>query len=381
MNSTGYGHDKFEYWFAGISAISGKKKIHLRTIASCAEEIYRMKARQTAAFSWMTERERASLAQSQESSEAELEVQYEYCMEQNIQLVLWQDEKYPRRLRQIYNPPYGLYYRGELPREERRAAAVVGARNCSLYGKNMAESIGFHLAGQGVSLISGMAVGIDGASHRGALRAGGNTYAVLGCGIDVCYPASHRKLYESLVEHGGVLSEYPPHTQPLSMFFPQRNRVISGLSDVVIVVEAKEKSGSLITADFALEQGKEIYAVPGRVDDVMSRGTNRLIHQGAGIFLSVEDFQKEMNIFSNFAEFPVKKNKLSLEKTERLVYSCLDLSPKNLDELMTETELSLQELMKNLESLREKGCILELYKNYYSRRETASDLTGGEKQE
>ncbi|MCI9137548.1 MAG: DNA-protecting protein DprA [Lachnospiraceae bacterium] len=369
-------HNKYEYWFAGISSVPRRKKIHLRTIVSCAEEIYRMEAGQTASLLWLTERERAGLVKCQGVSEAQLEEQYRYCLHEGIQLVLWQDAEYPRRLRQIYNPPYGLYYRGKLPEEERKAAAVVGARNCSFYGKSMAESIGFHLAGQGISLISGMAAGIDGASHRGALQAGGDTYGVLGCGVDVCYPASHRELYESLTEQGGVLSEYPPHTQPLAMFFPQRNRIISGLSDVVIVVEAKEKSGSLITADFALEQGKEIYAVPGRVGDTMSQGTNRLISQGAGIFLSIEDFQKEMNLFAGFAEFSVKKKKLLLEKSERLVYSCLDLSAKNLDELMAETGLSLRELMKNLESLREKGCILELYKNYYGRREPDSGLTG-----
>ena len=168
---------------------------------------------------------------------------------------------------------------------------------------------------------------------------------------------------------GGLLSEYQPRSKPLAMFFPQRNRIISGLSDAVIVVEAREKSGALITADFALEQGREVYAVPGRAGDPSSQGTNRLIQQGAGIFLSVGDFLKEMGIFADFVEDSAGNQKFSLEKSERLVYSCVDLSPKSLDGLLAETSLPLGELIEILESLREKGCILEVYKNYYIRPE------------
>ena len=145
--------------------------------------------------------------------------------------------------------------------------------------------------------------------------------------------------------------------------------MISGLSDGVIVVEAREKSGALITADFALEQGREVYAVPGRIGDRLSQGTNRLIRQGAGMFLSLEDFQKEMGIFADFIDSAVRNEKISLEKSERLVYSCVDLSPKNLDELMAQTGFSFLRLVEILESLREKGCILEVYKNYYIRSE------------
>lgn len=143
-------------------------------------------------------------------------------------------------------------------------------------------------------MISGMAAGIDGASHQGALQAKGKTYGVLGCGVDVCYPARHQKLYEAIPSQGGILSEYPPHTKPLALYFPQRNRLISGLSDGVIVVEAKEKSGALITADFALEQGREVYAVPGRLGDALSQGTNQLIRQkGQEFFCLWRTFRKK----------------------------------------------------------------------------------------
>ena len=361
--------NKYEYWFAGLPGISGKKKIHIRALFPEAEELYRIKPGQLEKISWLAEKEQGVIITGQKTTEPELEKQREYCICNGIKLAVWQDKDYPRRLKHIYNPPYGIYYKGSLPPEKAFAVGVVGARNCSAYGRRAAQEIGFSLAKQGVSVISGMAAGIDGAGHQGALQAGGRTYGVLGCGVDVCYPAKHQNLYEAIPGKGGLLSEYPPKMKPLGFCFPQRNRIISGLSEAVIVVEAREKSGALITADFALEQGKEVYGVPGRLGDALSQGTNRLIGQGAGIFLSLEDFQKEMGIFTDFIEPAPRKEKLSLEKSERLVYSCLDLSPKNLDELMAETAFSFLELVEILESLTRKGCILEVYKNYFIRSE------------
>lgn len=360
-------YNKFEFWLAGISSISGRKKIYLKSLFPQLEELYQLNIKQIQKIPSLTEREKEHLKTSQQISDFKLEEELEYCIQNQIKLILWEDKEYPSRLKHIYNPPYGLYYRGNLPKETKPAIAIVGARNCSLYGKKIAEAIGFHLAKNGVSIISGMALGIDGASHQGALQAKGKTYGILGSGIDVCYPARNKILYEKLQVDGGVISEYPPHTQPLAMFFPQRNRIISGLSDGIVVVEAKAKSGSLITADFALEQGKEIYAVPGRIDDTLSQGTNQLIRQGAGIFLSIEDFQREMNIFVDSIKTSKEKQKIVLAKLERLVYHCLSLNPKNLEELILDTGLSFAELIENLESLREKGCILEVYKNYFIR--------------
>lgn len=386
MNEKYNCHNKYEYWLAGLVTIPGRKKIRLNALVSDAEELYRMKEDQIKQLSFLTEREKAAIAAGQSISDLKLEQELEYCIQNHIGLILWQDMKYPRRLRNIYDPPYGLYYRGNFPAEEESAVGVVGARNCSSYGRQTAEHIGFYLAKAGVSVISGMALGIDGAAHQGALKAfssvfaenfttedvrlkvrqfAGKTYGILGCGVDVCYPAKHQELYERLIAQGGIISEYPPHTKPLAVQFPRRNRLISGLSDSMIVVEARERSGSLITADFALEQGKDIYAVPGRVTDALSQGTNRLIRQGAGVFLGVGDFLKEMDIFADSIETSSNFQKLSLEKLERLVYSCLDLTPRNLDELMTETGLTLGELMETLESLREKDCVLEVYKNYF----------------
>ncbi len=364
-------YNKYEYWLSGIVPLPGRKKIFLRELFGEAELLYRARQDVLHKIPILTEREKEWLIKAQGKTEAELEEEMAYCMQKGIKLAVWQSDSYPKRLNDIYNPPYGLFYRGELPEGEKKAIGIVGARNCTCYGRAAAKQIGQELAASGIVVVSGMAAGVDGAAQWGALCSGGCTCGVLGCGVDVCYPASNRKLYEKLLEAGSLVSEYPPHTQPLARNFPQRNRIISGMSDGVLIVEAKEKSGSLITADFALEQGREVYALPGRVSDLSSRGTNKLIQQGAGVFLNTEDFLEEMHIFAkteeNSVEASSKKNKLSLENLDRLVYSCLGLTPRSLEELLTETGLGLGELIRALATLRELGVISETYKNYYIR--------------
>ena len=181
-----------------------------------------------------------------------------------------------------------------MPEPEKKMAAIVGARACSSYGKEMAEYFARGLAKEGVGIVSGMARGADGIAQRAALSAGGYSVAVLGCGVDICYPEENRPLYERLWENGCILSEYPPGTLPHSRLFPPRNRIISALSDLVLVIEAREKSGTLITVDMALEQGKDVFAVPGRITDTCSRGCNRLIGNGAGIAVSVAQLLQEL---------------------------------------------------------------------------------------
>lgn len=275
------------------------------------------------------------------------------------------DPDYPNRLKEIKSAPKELYVTGKLPDENVLSVAVVGARECSPYGRKMAQEIGAQLARGGAQIISGMARGIDGAAQRGALSVGGATFAVLGCGVDICYPPEHRALYESLQENGGVLSELPLKSPPLPQHFPARNRIISGLSDVVLVIEAREKSGSLITADMALEQGKDVYALPGPVNSNLSRGCNSLIKQGAGIVVSIEDFMEELHI-SHFEKMGnITENKILLESAEKLVYTCLDLYPKSLGTLVGETDLTIPELLNVLFQLELKGYIQEISKNYY----------------
>lgn len=229
-----------------------------------------------------------------------LEKAYEQMVARNISFYTARDGEYPSRLKSLSPPPYGIYCLGKLPEKESPAAAVIGARECSEYGSYMAKAFAAGLAKAGVSIISGMARGIDGTGQQAALAGGGKTYAVLGCGVDICYPASNRKLYEEILEkEGGVLSVFPPGTKPLKGRFPERNRIVAGLSDLVLVVEARQKSGTWITVDMALEQGKNVYAVPGRLTDRLSDGCNLLIRQGAGIALSPEDMIAELVLLRN----------------------------------------------------------------------------------
>ena len=216
------------------------------------------------------------------------------------------DEGYPKRLRGTADAPMGLFVKGSLPKEEELTVSVVGTRKHSYYGEKQTREFCRMIAGMGVPIISGMARGIDGIAQKTAIEYGSRTYAVLGCGVDICYPEEHFKLYGQIPRCGGIISEYFPGTQPAAGLFPLRNRIISALGDVLLVMEAREKSGTLITVDMALEQGKEIWVLPGRVDDVLSVGCNRLIAQGAYILPSVKEFKEELT------ELCVKYNRKSL---------------------------------------------------------------------
>ena len=231
----------------------------------------------------------------------------------------------------------------------------------------MAEQYGAALAQAGIDVISGMASGIDSAAQTAALGEGGKSCAVLGCGIDICYPSSSQELYWSLRAQGCVLSEYPIGTKPFSSHFPARNRIISGLSDKLLVVEARKKSGSLITADMALEQGKDVFAVPGRCADALSAGCNELIHQGVGIAIDPENLLSDMGFGSLEKIYICKKITNSLAKDEKLLYSCVDLSPKSLDEILGETSFSEERTLEILVDLQLKGYICEIGRNHYAR--------------
>ncbi len=218
-----------------------------------------------------------------------------YMKEKNIQILTIKDEDYPYLLKQIYDPPSVIYIMGNKKILSQNGIAIVGSRNCSLYGQKIAKYLSYQLAKKGIHIISGLARGIDTFSHIGTLQAKGKTIAVLGSGLDVIYPPENAKLAEKIVESGGCLvSEYIVGTKPLGEHFPARNRIISGLASGVVVVEASEKSGSLITVDFALEQGKNVYAVPGNINSPNSLGTNSLIKQGAKIVTSIEDILEDL---------------------------------------------------------------------------------------
>lgn len=355
----------YAYWFANISEIGNRMKQKLLLAAGSAKELYFLPESQLKKLSDVEPEVIDKLLQARKVS---TEPAYEILCELGISFVTLEDETYPEKLRQIPDAPYALYIKGRLPDENQKRIAIVGARMCSEYGRAVAVRLAKSLAARGICVVSGMARGIDAAGHTGALEADGITCAVLGCGVDICYPKSNEQLYHNILERGCILSEYPPGTQPLPTLFPQRNRIISGLSDAVVVVEAKARSGSLITADQALEQGRDVYAVPGRIYDTLSAGCNGLIRQGAGMISSIEDFVKELDV-SEINEYRQEKlENLLLEKEESLVYSCVDLRPRNVEELLQKTKLSMPVLAQILAQLQQKGYITETFKNYYIRQ-------------
>ena len=278
------------------------------------------------------------------------------CREMNpIRIIRKADPAYPPVLRMYDRMPALLYARGTLPDPEKKSVAIVGARGCSAYGKKEAQRFAGVLAENGVQIISGMALGVDSWAHIGALEAGGVTIAVLGSGVDVCYPVSHEELYRRILESGGgILSEYGPGTPALPHHFPIRNRIISALADIVLVVEARKKSGSLITASYALEQGKNIFAIPGRNGDPLSEGCNRLIADGAGVAWGPEILLEELGIGYAKKETGRKPGKKELPARLRQdreifsVYESLTSDHANLTQLSSDTGLPVPSVSRAL---------------------------------
>lgn len=236
------------------------------------------------------------IAYIKERKEANVKREYEKLQTKGILFYPEYHPHYPVKLLSIPARPFGIFVKGKLPDIRQRSLAIVGARDCSEYGQYVARHFAEKMAQNGVAVISGLARGIDGIAQRAAMEAGGESFGVLGCGADICYPKSNEKLYRMCMERGGILSTYLPGTPPTPNLFPPRNRIISGLSDGILIIEAREKSGTIITADLALEQGKDVFVIPGRVTDRLSDGCNSLIRQGASLIQSPEQLLEELNI-------------------------------------------------------------------------------------
>lgn len=305
-----------------------------------------------------------------------------------IGFVTVDEKEYPGRLRDIPDAPPFLFFKGELPGDNKPAVAMVGSRKCSIYGREMCLKFSESLAAAGIDIISGMAAGVDGFAHRGAIKAGGKTYAVLGCGVDVCYPAMNRDIFDTLSgkqdrirtdktesdgenvkSYGGIISEYYPGDKALPYNFPQRNRIISGLCDILLVVEAGKKSGTFITVDHALEQGREIFAIPGRIGDTVSDGCNSLIKNGAMMATEPDDIIEELkNHYEMLLTVEKKKKKTVKEKLsgeEKEVYDRLEPVPIGINEISGLTGVGFDRLSMILISLELKGLIKEVGKNLY----------------
>lgn len=280
---------------------------------------------------------------------------YEEMNGKGIRMLFMEDGDYPERLKHIPDPPLAVFLKGKLPPADKPVVSVIGTRECSDYGKEVAGELGEMIALSEMSLVSGMARGIDSLSQYAAVKAGGYSLAVLGGGVDVIYPRESGSLYRRLLETGGIISEYVPGTYPVPKFFARRNRIISGISDAVCVIEAREKSGTMITVDCALEQGREVYAVPGRITDRSSRGCHELIKQGATIVTSADMFVE--SVMETYGMTHVagrkKKKSIALEPGEAAVLSRMDDNSFTADEIRGDE--SFGELMSLLISLTGKG--------------------------
>jgi DNA processing protein len=280
-----------------------------------------------------------------------------------ISLLCWNDADFPQWLLNIPDPPILLYVKGRTEVLSKPGISVVGSRAASSYGLKMAEDLAYQLARRGLTVISGLAMGIDAAAHRGALAAGGQTIGVLGCGLDIIYPEQNRKLFEIIPENGAIISEYPLGTGPDGFRFPARNRIISGLGLGVLVVEATQRSGSLITADLALDQGREVFAVPGRADSVKSTGTHRLLQAGAKLVLDVNDITNELLLGEKAAGKPPApdSNKIAeavraeLSVEEKKIIGLLEVYPKTVDDVIVGSNLPVERVNELLLILEFKG--------------------------
>ena len=282
---------KYWVWLAELNGIGNYSKLCLLQHFGSPEDIYYAAPEDYGQVEGI-KREQIELLGDKSLQRVEQILQD--CAKEEIFLITMDDALYPLRLKNIYDPPILLYGKGKMPLfDDEVVISMVGTRSCTPYGISCGEELGYELARQGAMVVSGMAKGIDAACLRGALRAGGFTCAVLGCGVNVPYPAENRRLYEDILATGVILSEYPPKTEPESWRFPQRNRIMSGLSVGTLVVEAPEKSGALITANDALEQGREVFAVPGPIDAPNSRGCHKLIREGAGLVSCAWDLLSE----------------------------------------------------------------------------------------
>ena len=275
------------------------------------------------------------------------------------------DEGYPRRLLDIYDCPLVLFYRGkpEILNED-FTVAIIGARRPTGYGGAVTDAFAGSLAEQGVTVISGMAAGIDARAHMAVQKAGGRTAAVLGSGVNYCYPRDNYPIYEKLITDGVVVSEYGPEVAPIGVNFPARNRIISGLSDAVLVVEARMRSGTLITADSALEQGRGIYAVPGRIGDPLSEGTNRLIRNGAVCVTGPQDILSDFKTEKK-VKLVRKKNDSDISPVEKKILEKMSLMPIFIDDLIRETGESVTAVISALSAMKAKGIVTEPMSGFY----------------
>jgi DNA processing protein len=290
-----------------------------------------------------------------------------------IEVLTWDNQAYPRRLREITQPPPVLYMRGSLLPQDEWGVAVVGTRRLTAYGRQVTEELGSALAQHGATLVSGLARGIDAVAHQAAINAGGRTLAVMGCGLDTIYPPEHRRLADQIIENGALLSDYGPGVPPEAQNFPPRNRIISGLSLAVVVVEAGLTSGALITARFAADQGRDVFATPGGIYAPQSKGCNRLIQDGAQLYMQPQDVLASLEL-EKAPAFRSARQELPVDALEARLVNLLSQEPLHVDEIRQLLSLPVEQVSASLTMLELKGFVRNLGgMQYVAARERVAD--------
>jgi DNA processing protein len=306
-------------------------------------------------------------------SQVSLNLVWEKLQVGGIQVLTWDDEAYPRRLKEIDQPPPVLYLRGNLLPEDEWAVAIVGTRRVTAYGRQVAEELATVLARNGVTVVSGLARGVDSIAHLAALNAGGRTIAVMGTGVDQIYPPENQRLAEKMLQQGALVSDYAVGTPPVGTNFPPRNRLISGLTLAVVVVEAGLTSGALITASFAAEQGRDVFAIPGNITAPQSQGTNRLILDGAAPLLNPQQVLEALNL-TMLTEHRAARRVLPTDPVEKQVYQVLGAEPLHVDEIRMRTDMPIEQVSATLALMELKGMVRQVGgMNYVAVREQAQD--------
>ena len=292
-------------------------------------------------------------------SQLDLDKIWESLIKKDINVITWEDEIYPRRLKEIDQPPPVLYIRGEMKVEDEWAVAIVGTRRMTVYGRQVTEDLAAFLAVNGVTVVSGLARGVDSTAHSSSLKNGGRTLAVLGCGVDEIYPPENRKLINEIIQNGAILSEFPLGTPPDANNFPQRNRIISGLSQATVIVEAGETSGALITATFAAEQGREVFAVPGNILAPQSKGCNRLIREGAHPYLKPQDVLEQLNL-EQVQEYKQARLLMPGDEIESRLIEVMESDILPIDEITSRAGLTADKVSAALTILELKGMVRQV---------------------
>lgn len=357
--------ENYLMWLSRIEGISLKKKDELIEYFGSAENIFYANPLEIEKYCNANRINFKNIIDIKKESILEEYINEIYKKE--IKFISKYNQEFPNLLKDIPDPPLGIYVLGELPNEKYNKVGVVGARRCTQYGASNAYKFGKELAEKGVVIVSGMALGIDSMAHKGAIDAKGKTIAVLGCGADVVYPPSNKNLRDSIIENGCIISEFPPSTPAFPAHFPIRNRIISGLSDAIIVVEAAKRSGTFITVGQALEQGRDVFAIPGNINNPMSQGTNDLIKNCAFPLTEATDVLQNLGICNKyfepekeFMEEKEKKIKELLAPEEKLVYDCISELPITIDEIILKTNTNIQTVQFGLTMLELKGYIKKL---------------------